>query len=394
MKNRFGIVATLGLTQTLAWASTYYLPAILAVPIARDIGVAPTWIYAGLSLGLGVSAFLGPSLGRLIDRGGGRRVLCGSNVGFAVGLIMLGESAGPASLVLAWLVLGVAMAAGLYEPAFASLTRLYGHDSRSAITGITLIAGFSSTVGWPISTLLEHTFGWRGTCFAWAALHVTCGLPLNAWALSDRIEDAPVVHSEPEVEIAEQKGAADRAMRRLAFIFTTAGIVSIGMATNLPRLFNAIGASPAAAIAAASLMGPAQVVARIIEYSARRRVNPLLSAKIASVLHPVAAIVLAIGGAPVAALFSVIHGAGNGMLTIVRGTLPLALFGPSGYGARIGRISAPARVGQAFAPFLIGLSIDRLGANTLIISAGLYLAAFISLFGLSLPRRGAFGQPN
>jgi hypothetical protein len=172
-------------------------------------------------------------------------------------------------------------------------------------------------------------------------------LPLNAWALSDRIEDGSAAQSVPGIEIAEQKVAADRAMRRLAFIFTAAGIVSIGMATNLPRLFNAIGASPAAAIAAASLMGPAQVVARIIEYSARRRINPLLSAKIASALHPVAAIVIAIGGAPAAALFSVIHGAGNGLLTIARGTLPLALFGPSGYGARIGRISAPARVGQA-----------------------------------------------
>jgi MFS family permease len=181
MKNRFGIVATLGFTQTLAWASTYYLPAILAVPIARDIGVAPTWIYAGLSLGLGVSAFLGLSLGRLIDRRGGRRVLCGSNVGFAVGLIMLGESAGPASLVLAWLVLGVAMAAGLYEPAFAALTRLYGHDSRSAITGITLIAGFASTVGWPISTLLEHTFGWRGTCFCLG--HAACDVRIAAQCL-------------------------------------------------------------------------------------------------------------------------------------------------------------------------------------------------------------------
>jgi MFS family permease len=389
MNNRFGIVATLGFTQTLAWASTYYLPAILAVPIARDIGVAPSWIYAGLSLGLSVSAFLGPSLGRMIDRRGGRRVLCGSNVAFAVGLFMLGESTGPASLVLAWLVLGVAMAAGLYEPAFAALTRLYGHDSRSAITGITLIAGFASTVGWPLSTLLEHSFGWRGTCFSWAALHVAIGLPLNAWALRKAIDDGTAMQSEPVIESAEQKATGARAMVLLAFIFTTAGIVSIGMATNLPRLFSAVGASPAAAIAAASLMGPAQVVARIVEYSARRRINPLVSAKIASALHPVAAIVLALGGVPAVAPFAIIHGAGNGMLTIVRGTLPLALFGPSGYGARIGRISVPARIGQAFAPFLIGLSIDRLGSDTLIISAGLYLAAFISLFGLSLPRTGA-----
>jgi MFS family permease len=122
MKNRRAIVATLGFTQTLAWASTYYLPAILAVPIARDIGLSPSWIYAGLFLGLAVSAFLGPALGRMIDQRGGRRVLCGSNIVFAAGLVMLGGSTGPSSLLLAWLVLGVAMAAGLYEPAFAALT--------------------------------------------------------------------------------------------------------------------------------------------------------------------------------------------------------------------------------------------------------------------------------
>jgi hypothetical protein len=174
-------------------------------------------------------------------------------------------------------------------------------------------------------------------------------------------------------------------MRILAFMFAASGVVSIGMATNLPRLFAVIGASPAAGIAAASLMGPAQVVARILEYSARRRVNPLLSAKVASALHPVAAVVVTLAGAPAASLFAVIHGAGNGMLTIVRGTLPLAIFGPAGYGARIGQLSAPARIGQALAPFAIGLSIDAIGAATLLISAGLSLVAFSSLFLLALP---------
>ena len=177
-------------------------------------------------------------------------------------------------------------------------------------------------------------------------------------------------------------------MRILAFMFTASGIVSIGMATNLPRLFAVIGASPAAGIAAASLMGPAQVVARILEYSARRRVNPLLSAKVASALHPIASIVVTLAGAPAASLFAVIHGAGNGMLTIVRGTLPLAIFGPAGYGARIGQLSAPARIGQALAPFAIGLAIDGIGGATLIISSGLSVAAFCSLFLLSLPRAG------
>lgn len=394
MKSRFRIVATLGVTQTLAWASTFYLPAILAEPIGRDIGLSPSWIYAGLSLGLSVSAFLGPAIGREIDQRGGRRMLCSSNVVFALGLAILGVSRGPITLLVAWLVLGVAMAAGFYEVAFASLTRLYGRDSRSAITGITLIAGFASTVGWPISTFLEHAVGWRGCCLAWAALHVFIGLPLNAWSLSREANAAVVEPSTPVIKSAEHEETANRTMRILAFMFAATGMVGIGMATNLPRLFSAIGVSPTVAIAAASLMGPAQVIARILEYGARRWIDPLISAKVASALHPVAAIAIATGGAPAMSLFAVIHGAGNGMLTIVRGTLPLALFGPSGYGARIGQIAVPSQIGRALAPFLMGLSIDRLGAATLFISAGLSLMALASLFWLSLPAPALLSRPE
>jgi MFS family permease len=388
MKNRVAIVASLGSTQALAWVSSYYLPAVLAAPIARDIGLSPPWIYAALSLGLGVSAVLGPLLGRWIDVHGGRPVLCGSNLAFAAGLCALAFSAGPVSLVLAWLVLGAAMAGGLYESAFASLTRLYGHDSRGAITGITLIAGFASTVGWPTTALLLHSFGWRGACLAWAALHLVVGLPLNAWALrygAGANGHGSAVAAAAAANPIQPRQAFDRGMYLLAFMFTASGMVSIGMATNLPRLFAALGAAPAAAIAAASMLGPAQVGARVLEYSARHRINPLISARVATVLHPLASAGIAIGGTPVIALFSILHGAGTGMLTITRGTLPLAMYGPTGYGARIGRISVPARVGQATAPFLFGLAIDKLGVTMLFISTALSLAALIALSWVKLP---------
>jgi len=258
--------------------------------------------------------------------------------------------------------LGIAMAAGLYEAAFASMTRLYGHDSRGAITGITLVAGLASTVGWPISAVLEHSIGWRGTCVTWAALHLSLGLPLNAWAMrygrgEERFESA-VSGKQPHLS-----QASDRGMLILAFMYTASGIVTIGMATNLPRLFAAMGAAPAAAIAAASIVGPAQVAARVLEFSARRRINPLISARIASALHPLASLTIALGGAPVIAAFSILHGAGTGMLTIARGTLPLALYGPAGYGARIGRIAAPARIGQALAPFVFRTGHREVGRN-------------------------------
>ncbi len=266
----------------------------------------------------------------------------------------------------------------------SSMTRLYGHDSRGAITGITLVAGLASTVGWPISAVLEHSIGWRGTCVTWAALHLFLGLPLNAWAMRyGKGEERP----EPAVSGKQPPppDTPDRRMLILAFMFTASGVVTIGMATNLPRLFAAIGATPAAAIAAASMLGPAQVAARVLEFSARRRINPLISARIASAMHPLASLTIALGGVPVIAAFSILHGAGTGVLTIARGTLPLALYGPAGYGARIGRIAAPARIGQALAPFLFGLAIEKLGGATLVISSGLSLAALLALSWLTLP---------
>jgi MFS family permease len=172
-------VARLGCAQTLAWASTYYLPAMLAVPMARDLGVATSMVFAAFSLALIVSALLGPLAGRAIDRHGGRPVLVGTNLWFAASLAGMGMAQGPVGLFAAWALMGVAMGSGLYEAAFATLVRLYGQGARGAITGITLIAGFASTVGWPLSAWMELQWGWRGACFGWAALHLLVGLPLN-----------------------------------------------------------------------------------------------------------------------------------------------------------------------------------------------------------------------
>jgi hypothetical protein len=211
-------------------------------------------------------------------------------------------------------------------------------------------------------------------------------LPLNAWALRGPLPSSEPKHSDLAARRNGQVStSADRRMLILAFTFTASGIVSIGMATNLPRVFAEMGAGPTAAIAAAALMGPAQVGARILEFSLRRWSNPLISAKLANALHPIGAVFLAFGGSAAIALFSIIHGAGNGILTIARGTLPLALFGPQGYGNRVGRISAPGRIGQAVAPFLFGMAIDRVGVWLLVISSGLSLAALIALFRLSTP---------
>lgn len=386
-------VIALGTAQTLAWASSYYLPAMLAAPMARDLGVSVPTVFAAFSAALIVSALLGPFAGRAIDRFGGRPVLMATSAVFAAGLAALAAAQGPMSLLAAWLLLGIGMGSGLYEAAFAALVRLYGREARGAITGITLIAGFASTVGWPLSTLFEAQFGWRGACLAWAALHLLLGLPLNAW-LPRAVAPAAAGEGAPAAPGADPLSAppARSSAVLLAFVFAATWFVSTAMAAHLPALLQAGGATLAAAVAVGVLVGPAQVAGRLLEFGFLRRVHPLLSARLAALMHPLGAAAIALGGPAGATPFALLHGIGNGVLTIAKGTLPLALFGPAGYGQRQGLLMVPARIAQALAPWLFGLVLARYGVGALWLSGGLGVAAFAAL--MSLGAQGAATEPD
>ena len=321
-----------------------------------------------------ISALIGPRVGRQIDLVGGRSVLSMSNLVLAAGLVLLGLATSIPLLVIAWLLLGVGMGAGLYDAAFAALGRIYGDAARRSITGITLIAGFASTVGWPLSAWGLETIGWRNTCFAWAAAHIMIGLPINLWML-------PAVKGAKAAVATAVKPliAIDRTMILLAFVFAAAWTVTGAMAAHLPRLMEAAGATAGQAVFAGALIGPAQVFARIVEASFLSRYHPLLSTRLACLTHPIgAAIVMLVGGAAASA-FAIFHGTGNGILTIARGTLPLAIFGPQNYGYRLGIIGAPARMAQAAAPLAFGLLIDTMGSRILIVSSALSLSALLAL---------------
>ena len=366
-------VAAIGMTQTLAWGSSYYLPAILADPIAAGLDVPKSLFFGFFSGSLLLQAALGPIIGKAIDRHGGRGVLVLSNLVLGAGLVWLAFARGPVGLAGAWAVLGIGMALGLYDAAFATLTALFGREARGPITGITLIAGFASTVGWPLSALLNENFGWRGACLGWAALNLVVCLPVNRFLVP--LPAAPSRGAASEATIPPPANG----MLVLAFVFGAVGFVTGAMAAHLPRLLEMSGATATAAIAAASLMGPAQVAARLFEFSVLKRLHPLVSTRLALLLHPLGAAVLGVFGGPAAAAFALMHGAGNGLLTISRGTLPLAMFGPAGYGLRTGIIAAPARVTTAAAPLLFGLLLNVMGTGALLVSGGLSLAALASL---------------
>jgi predicted MFS family arabinose efflux permease len=370
---RLGVIAALGTAQTLAWGSSYYLPAILADPIARDLGISSNWFFAAFSGSLVISGLLGPRVGRQIDRVGGRQVLCVSNVVLAAGLALLGTSTSLWMMSAAWLLLGAGMGLGLYDAAFGTLGRIYGHDARSAITGITLIAGFASTVAWPLSSLGLETIGWRDTCYAWALAHLVIGLPLNLSL--PRTEPAPAA----EGRVSKPRIPIDRTMVLLSFAFAAAWTVTSAMAAHLPRIVEAFGASPAQAVFAGMMIGPAQVGARVIEASLLKRFHPIVSTRLACFTHPIGACVIGVFGGGAAAAFALLHGAGNGILTIARGTLPLAIFGPENYAYRLGVIGAPSRICQALAPLAFGLLIGPMGRWVVAVSASLSLAALVAL---------------
>lgn len=378
------LVLRLGTAQTLAWASTYYLPALLAAPMARGLGVPASHVWGAVTAAMLLAAALGPWAGRAIDRWGGRPVLTGTSLLAAAGLAVLSQAQGTAGLVLGWLLLGIVMGSGLYEAAFAALVRLKGHDARASITGITLLAGFASTVGWPLSGWMETAWGWRGACLGWAGLHLLLGLPLNASLPRASPLPEPARNAAPPSPEAPAPQATPHRWTAgvLAYVFAATWFVSTAMAAHLPALLMAGGATLAGAVAIGALVGPAQVAGRLLEFGLLRRLHPVFAARAAALGHPLGVACWMLLGPVAGPLFAILHGAGNGIMTIAKGTLPLVYFGPAGYGRRQGLIMLPSRLAQAFAPLVFGACLERWGEGALWISSALGLSAFACLVWL------------
>ena len=377
-------VAAIGFGQLLAWASSYYLAAILAPLMAGSFGLPPVAVFGMFSAALLVSALLGPMAGHRVDRLGGRRVLQQSNVLFALAHLVMALSQGPVSLACGWLLLGVAMPFGLYDAAFGTLVRLYRDDARRSIVAVTLIAGFASSLSWPFTHAIAMHAHWRTACAVWALLHLTVGLGIHRYGLPNVLSAA--LHAPSSPNAATTAAPHPGLMALLAGIFAAHGFIFAALAAHLPRLLQAAGATAGVAVAAASLVGACQVGGRLFDAFWLKRLHPFVSARLAIALHPVGACLLLVSGAPVsapfAAIFTALHGAGVGLMTIVKGTLPLALFGPAGFGRRAGLLEAPSRVMQAVAPVLFSLMLDAWGARVLWMTAALNLAAFVGIWSV------------
>jgi len=386
----FGVLITaLGIAQIFAWGSSYYLPAVLAKPIADDTGWPLTWVVGGLSLGLLVAGLISPRVGRTIQRHGGRPVLAASSVLLAAGLGVLALAQTLPVYLGAWVVIGVGMGAGLYDPAFATLGRLYGEAARPVITTLTLFGGFASTVCWPLSAFLVSHVGWRGTCFAYAAFHLIVLLPAYLYAVPREAEH-PKAHAVGSVATATvstpRVAHSPIFFALLATALTLSAMISTLVSVHLLTILQSRGIDLAAAVALGALVGPSQVGARTIEFFIARYHHPIWT-KVASTL------LVAIG---VAALWAsllllavplLFYGAGIGLESIARGTLPLALFGGPRYAVVMGRLAMPSLIAQAAAPSIGAVLLTVYGpggalATVATVAVVNFVLALIMLVGL------------
>ncbi|WP_442579234.1 MFS transporter [Mesorhizobium sp. ASY16-5R] len=376
------VIPVLGVTQILAWGSSYYLLAVLAQPIAGDTGWPLAWVVCGLSLGLLVAGVISPRVGDSIQRLGGRLVLAASAVFLALGLIGLALSPNLPLYIVSWLVLGIGMGAGLYDAAFATLGRLYGKRARTAIATLTLFGGFASTVCWPLSALLVSELGWRGACLVYAGVHLAVLLPLYVFALPK--EPKRHIYGSAHTRIEQGGGTVDRPVPEgsrllfvlIALVITVSSMISALISVHLLTILQARDIALAAAVALGAIVGPAQVGARAIEMAISRFHHPIWT-KFASVVFVATGVGLLWIGFPIVAASLVFYGAGIGIESIARGTLPLAVFGEDRYASIMGRIAMPSLIIQAASPSLGAFLIDGFGADGAI--AALFVVALLNV---------------
>jgi MFS family permease len=360
--NRRVIVIALGVTQIFAWGSTFYLLGVLAIPVANDTDWALDWVIGGVSIGLLIAGLIAPSVGRAIGDWGGGLVLATGAALLGTGLLFLAVAQNLPWYLFAWLIIGAGMSASLYDAAFATLGSIYGKEARGAITSVTLLGGFASTVCWPLSAYLVEHVGWRDTCLVYAAIQIGFALPLHLSVVPRR---SFVRHDRTGAEALRPSALSQNE----TLIFSVlAAVLAIGaailsmMGTHLLPILQARGTDLSAAVSLGTLVGPSQVGARVIEALGGRHYHPIWTIIASTVLVAIGALWLLVG-APVVAVAIVFYGAGNGIGSVARGTLPLAPFGPERYAALMGRLGLPILLSMTLAPYLGALALKVGGAN-------------------------------
>jgi MFS family permease len=384
----------LGITQIILWGGTFFLIAVVSKPIVESTGWPLGIVVGALSLAIFVSGLAAPFVGRLILRHGGRPVLVTGSMLIAAGLASMAVANSLPMFLIAWTVVGLGMSASLYDALFAAIGQAYGTAARGAMTQIAISSGLAVSLCWPATGFLVDRIGWRGACLVYAILAVAVVVPLYAWVLPPRTRSSipePVTASRPNLVMTPVPARLPGELL-LAVAFTTAAMIMTAVSVQLPPLLHALGISESAAVALSTLIGPSQVGVRVVELAFGRRAHPVWALLMSGASVGLGLVLLAT--APSAAwLAMILYGAGNGMRTVVRGTLPLALYGQTEYAAAMGRLARLPLLGQAVTPLACGYLAEWFGFMTLL-HLLLILAAVnlgLSLLVVRHALRPAFG---
>jgi hypothetical protein len=363
-------VVALGITQITAWGTSYYCLGVLAGPIARDTGWSRGFVFLGFTVALLAMGLVSNAVGRAIDRRGGRAVMTLGTVVVSIGLLALSHVRSEALYLVVWVFLGLGMRLCLYDAAFAALVQIAPSRGRKAISYLTLFGAFASSVFWVIGHALEEHLGWRQTLVVFALINLAVCLPLHWFGLARRESDrragpAPVPAASPDGPPLEST-TRSIAIALFALIMSLNGFVFGVVSVQLVPLLEAAGLATAAAVWVASLKGVAQFGGRVVEILFARNLRAITVGRIAIGILPPALALLLVGGKslPLVVAFTLLMGASQGVITIVRGAVPLALFGAKGYGAVLGVIATPVLVVNAAAPTVFAWIVDRWGWGT------------------------------
>ena len=378
----------LGVTQILAWGAIFYTPVLIVPLIAAEHGWSMTFAMGGFSAALLVAGLVAPFVGRSIDRFGGQVTMTAGSLIGALGLVLIGHVNHPVAYYAVWMVLGVAMSANLYDSAFATLGRIFGAGARRPITALTLAGGFASTFSWPSTHFLLEAVGWRSTYLVYAALLAFVSAPLHAFVLPrSRFEATKPQQSDTKVldKLLPPHGLP---FILVASAFAAYAFVPSGLSAHLLAIFARAGIDSGTVVWIGALFGPAQVGARLIEFSFGRNLHPLWVIRFALGVLLCAFTMIAVLGisVPIAAAFALMFGGANGLVTITRGAVPLALFGATGYGRLMGRLAGPFLVMQAVAPLVMAFVVERASDSAALTLAAAFAAtALVSFIVIKRP---------
>ncbi|MCZ8313314.1 MFS transporter [Phreatobacter sp.] len=359
------IVSALGITQIISWGTIFYGISVLAKPMMAELGWSATFVFAGFSLSLLVGGIVSKPVARFIERRGGRLTLTmGSLVG-AFGLAMLSQVNDPIVYIAAWIVLGLASRLTLYDAAFATLVEIYGMRARRPISVLTLFGGLASSIFWPITHYLNEAIGWRGAWLVCALAVLVLCTPLHL--LLPRL-GTPIGGSEGEAAQPDPEPLVPAEQKAFAVLMLTIAMagnsfITTALSVHLIPAVVSMGMAAAVAVWISSLRGVFQTLGRLAEIIWGKNLDPFLFANISTGMMVLAFIPLALGGVsvPFFFAFNILFGISVGLATIVKGAVPLVLFGRHGYASVLASIATPGLIVTAMAPTAYAAVLDASG---------------------------------